>query len=27
LHVLQKLWKAAYVLYPEGSPEAEAFVY
>ena len=27
LHVLEKLWKAAYVLYPEGSPEAEAFVY
>jgi hypothetical protein len=27
LHVLEKLWKAAYVLYPEGSPEAGAFVY
>jgi hypothetical protein len=27
LHVLEKLWKVAYVLYPEGSPEAEAFVY
>jgi hypothetical protein len=27
LHVLEKLWKAAYVLHPEGSPEAEAFVY
>lgn len=26
LHVLEKLWKAAYVLHPEGSPEAEAFV-
>jgi hypothetical protein len=23
----EKLWKAAYVLHPEGSPEAEAFVY
>jgi hypothetical protein len=27
LHVLEKLSKVAYVLYPEGSPEAEAFVY
>jgi hypothetical protein len=27
LHVLEKLWKAAYVLHREGSPEAEAFVY
>lgn len=27
LHVLEKLWAAAYVLHPEGSPEAEAFVY
>jgi hypothetical protein len=27
LHVLEKLWKAAYVLHPEGSPEATAFVY
>ncbi len=26
LHVLQKLWTAAYVFYPEGSPEAAAFV-
>jgi hypothetical protein len=26
LHVLEKLWKAASVLHPEGSPEAEAFV-
>lgn len=26
LHVLEKLWKAAHVLHPEGSPEAEAFV-
>lgn len=26
LHVLEKLWKAAYVLHPEGSPEATAFV-
>jgi hypothetical protein len=27
LHVLEKLWAAAYVLHPEGSPEAAAFVY
>lgn len=27
LHVLEKLWKAAYALHPEGSPEAAAFVY
>lgn len=27
LHVLEKLWKVAYVFHPEGSPEAEAFVY
>ena len=27
LHVLEKLWKVAHVLHPEGSPEAEAFVY
>ncbi|HSS08259.1 MAG TPA: hypothetical protein VLL25_00130, partial [Acidimicrobiales bacterium] len=27
LHVMQKLWKVAYVFHPEGSPEAEAFVY
>src|SRR5207244_4405906 len=27
LHVLEKLWKAAYVFHPEGSPEAEAFVH
>jgi hypothetical protein len=27
LHVLEKLWAAAYVLHPEGSPEAQAFVY
>lgn len=27
LHVLEKLWKAAYVLHPDGSPEATAFVY
>lgn len=26
LHVLEKLWKAAYVFHPEGSPQAEAFV-
>ncbi len=26
LHVTEKLWKAAHALYPEGSPEAEAFV-
>jgi hypothetical protein len=26
LHVLEKLWKAAYVFHPEGSPEAEAWV-
>jgi hypothetical protein len=26
LHVMEKLWKAAYVLHPEGSPEAETFV-
>jgi hypothetical protein len=26
LHVLEKLWKAAYVFHPEGSSEAEAFV-
>jgi hypothetical protein len=26
-HVLEYLWKAAYVFYREGSPEAEAFVY
>jgi hypothetical protein len=26
LHVLEKLWKAAYVFHPEGSPEAAAFV-
>jgi len=26
LHVLDKLWKAAHVLHPEGSPQAEAFV-
>lgn len=26
LHVLEKLWKAAYVFHPEGSPEATAFV-
>jgi hypothetical protein len=26
LHVLEKLWKVAHVLHPEGSPEAEAFV-
>jgi len=26
LHVLDKLWKAAHVLHPEGSHEAEAFV-
>ncbi|MGH9055520.1 MAG: ISKra4 family transposase, partial [Acidimicrobiales bacterium] len=25
-HALEKLWPAAYVLHPEGSPEAEAFV-
>lgn len=25
-HVLEKLWKAAYVFHPEGSPEAEEFV-
>ena len=27
LHVLEKLWKAAYTLHPEGSPEAQAFVH
>jgi hypothetical protein len=27
LHVLEKLWKVAHVLYPEGSREAETFVY
>jgi hypothetical protein len=27
LHVMEKLWKVAYVFHPEGSPEAEAFVY
>jgi hypothetical protein len=27
LHVLDKLWKAAHALYPEGSREAEDFVY
>lgn len=27
LHVLEKLWAVAYVFHPEGSPEAEAFVY
>ena len=27
LHVLEKLWKAAHALHPEGSPEAEKFVY
>jgi hypothetical protein len=26
LHVMEKLWKAAYELHPEGSPDAEAFV-
>lgn len=26
LHVLEKLWKAAYVFHPEGSPEAESWV-
>ena len=26
IHVLEKLWKAAYVFHPEGSPEAAAFV-
>ncbi|MGA7927510.1 MAG: ISKra4 family transposase [Candidatus Sulfotelmatobacter sp.] len=26
LHVLEKLWKAAYVFHPEGSPEAELWV-
>jgi hypothetical protein len=26
LHVLEKLWKAAYVFHPEGSPEAEQWV-
>ena len=26
LHVLEKLWKAAYVFHPEASPEAAAFV-
>ena len=25
LHVMEKLWKAAHALYPEGSPEATAF--
>lgn len=27
LHVMEKLWKAAYVFHPEGSPQARAFVY
>ncbi len=27
LHVLEKLWKAAHALHPEGSREAETFVY
>jgi hypothetical protein len=27
LHVLEKLWKVAHVLYREGSPEAQVFVY
>jgi hypothetical protein len=27
LHVLEKLWKSAHVLHPEGSHEAEEFVY
>jgi hypothetical protein len=27
LHVLEKLWKVAHVLHPEGSREAETFVY
>ena len=27
LHVLEKLWKAGHALYPEGSREAEQFVY
>jgi hypothetical protein len=27
LHVLEKLWKASHALYPEGSREAEQFVY
>ena len=27
LHALEKLWKAAYVPHPEGSPEAQTFVY
>jgi hypothetical protein len=27
LHALEKLWKVAHVLHPDGSPEAEAFVY
>jgi len=26
IHVLEKLWKAAYVFHPEGSPEAEQWV-
>lgn len=26
LHVLEKLWKAAHALHPEGSPEAQSFV-
>lgn len=26
LHVLEKLWKAAHALHPEGSPEAQVFV-
>lgn len=26
IHVLEYVWKAAYVFYPEGSPEAEAWV-
>ncbi len=27
LHVMEKLWKAAYVFHPENSPEARTFVY
>ena len=27
LHVMEKLWKAAYVFHPENSPEARSFVY
>ena len=26
LHVLEKLWKVAHTLHPEGSPEAQSFV-